>query len=195
LFLGSDGLGALHGFLGGETVGRRVAFVPTAAEPVADKSFLRRDLEVLRGLGLVTEEVDIGRVARPVLEARLQRADLIFVEGGTAAYLLKVAIDSGFAELLPRLIGEGKPYVGMSGGALLVGPDIAPFFSESDRELGLATTKALGIVDFVVLPHADSRAERYAEIAAEFADRFTLVPITDGEAVVVEGDSYSVVRS
>jgi dipeptidase E len=197
LFLGSVGLGALPGFLDGRARGLRVAFVPTSAKPMPDQTGVERDHGVLAELGLVVEDLDIGVSSRAQIEEALDRADAIFVEGGALFYLLEQALESGFAEALERHVRAGKPYIGMSSGALLVGPDIAPFERFTNRSLApkLTSTRAIGLVDFVVLPHFDKRREVYDEMIAEYGSRFQLLPLTDGEAVLVEGDEYRVVDS
>jgi peptidase E len=59
----------------------------------------------------------------------------------------------------------------------------------------LTSTKALGLVDFVVLPHFDKRREVYDEMIAQYGGRFQLLPLTDSEAVIVEGRNHRVVES
>jgi dipeptidase E len=196
LFLGSDGLGALPAFLGRDPRGLEVAFVPTGAKPVADKSFVERDRRALEALGMSIESLEIDDATPEEMRAALERADVVFVEGGTSFHLLERVRATGFAELLERVVRAGKPFVGMSGGALIAGPDLSPMKPIS-REARTEPTRALGLVEFVVYPHYDEerRAAAFPRVVAEYSRRFPLVPLTDHQALVVEGESARVVPS
>jgi dipeptidase E len=194
LFLGSDGLAALPEFVAGAPTGRRVLFIPTGADPVVDKSFMARDLAFLADLELEVEQLDLKRATELELAAGVARADILYVEGGSSVYLLAKARESGFAALLPQVIDESKPYVGMSGGAVILAPDIAPFVY-GELPPPLTSTSGLGIVDFLVLPHAGSRAQRYKRTAADYGERLELIPLRDDEALIVEGNARRIVAS
>jgi len=59
----------------------------------------------------------------------------------------------------------------------------------------LTSTRGLGIVDFLVRPHADSRVERYERMVGEYVDHLRLIPLRDDQALIVAGDSYRIVPS
>ncbi len=194
LFLGSDGVGALPGFVG-EARDRRVLFVPTAANPLPAemRTFIERDRRKLVEFGFGVEELDLATTARGALERALERTDVLFVEGGTAFYLLEQVRSSGLADLLPSALDRRLLYVGMSGGAMILAPDLEPWLATT-TEPAPASTRGLGLVDFLVLPHADTRAERYAPLL-ERPQGVELVPLRDDQAVLVEDGSRRVVAS
>jgi dipeptidase E len=94
---------------------------------------------------------------------------------------------------------RGLPYVGMSAGAVIAGPDLQPLSELSDPSLApqLPTTAALGLVEFVIIPHYNwpERAAVVPRLVAEYGDRFRLLPLTDGQALVVDEDGPRIVRS
>ncbi len=196
LFLGSDGLGALPSFLGRDTRGLTLAFVPTGANPLADTSFVDKDRRALEAMGFSIEELEIESATPDEMAAALERSDVLFVEGGTSFHLLERVLATGFAPLVERAVRDGKPYVGMSGGALLAGPDLSPIIPVS-HERREEPTRALGLVEYVVYPHYDEerRGAAYPRVVAEDGSRFRLVPLTDRQALVVDGASACVVSS
>ena len=151
LFLASQGLGALPAFLGDV---RDVLYVPTAAKPMSGRN---GNGEILVGFGHRVVELDIdGAVDLSALDA----VDAVFVEGGSPFFLLQAMRESGFDSAVTQAVRGGLPYVGMSAGAVVAGPDLEPLSTTSNTALGprLRSTEGLGLVDAVVFPHYNSRA-------------------------------------
>ena len=196
LFLGSDGLRALRTLVGGDPRGFSLAFVPTGANPLGETgaALVRRDVEQLEAMGFSVEPLRIENASKSEIEETLGSVDGVFVEGGSVFYLLDQVLASGFADLLPTALSAGKVYAGVSGGAMILAPDLEPWtVTTTEDQASVRSTKALGVVDF--LPHSDARGERYTRLMAEFGERFTLIPLSDWEAVLVEGGAYRVVPS
>lgn len=129
--------------------------------------------------------------------AVLGGVDLIVVGGGDPFALLAAARASGFDHAVGEAVARGATYVGISAGALLAGPTLAPAavtspFAPAD---GLDLS-ALGLVDVVVLPHDDrpGRAARHDEAAARFPD-LALVRLRDDEGLLVDDGGHRVVPS
>lgn len=132
-------------------------------------------------------EVDV-EVADP---EELKEADAIAVSGGDPFRLLDALRRSGAAQVVRRMVRAGCPYVGMSAGAVVAAPDIAPISLTSPFPLPSAfDSTGLGLTRTLVLPHHDrpGRARRHAEAARRFGRELDLVPLADDEAAVVAGD-------
>jgi dipeptidase E len=188
LFLASQGLGALPEFLGGA---RDVLYVPTAAKPTSGQDGNR---ETLVGFGHRVVDLDIdGTDDLSALDA----VDAVFVEGGSPFFLLQAMRESGFDSAVTDAVRRGLPYVGMSAGAVVAGPDLEPLSTTSNTALGprLQSTEGLGLVDAVVFPHYNSRAAQYTEVEALFGGRYDLVPLEDSQALIVDDDGSRIVPS
>jgi dipeptidase E len=188
LFLASQGLGALPEFLGGA---RDVLYVPTAAKPMSGQDGNRETL-VAFGHRVVDLDID-GTDDLSALDA----VDAIFVEGGSPFFLLQAMRESGFDSAVTDAVRSGLPYVGMSAGAVVAGPDLEPLSTTSNTALGprLRSTEGLGLVDSVVFPHYNSRAAEYTEVEAQFGGRYDLVPLEDSQALIVDDDGSRIVPS
>lgn len=176
----------------------RVAFIPTAADPYNDKAFVKTDRNKLLEMGFDVFDLDIKDKTERELEEELRFADIIFVAGGNTFYLLDQVQKSGFAEVIKRLMWSKRiVYVGSSAGAVLAGPDIKPIEILERLELTpeLQSTKALELVDFVVLPHyrKEKYADKFDSIIKQYGNTFDLIPITNDQAVIVEGHSRRIV--
>jgi dipeptidase E len=190
LFLASDGLAGLTEFLERSGTGPHAVFIPTAANQLDGRDFvdhLRSDLTVA---GLRVHDLDIEN--EPVGDA-LTDADLVVVGGGDPFFLLGCARRAGLADAARAVIDRGGVYVGVSAGASIAGPDIAPLLLTSPFAAGVDPTgdfTGLGLCDVIVLPHHDrpGRRRKNRKAMRTYRDRWDVVAITDGQAVtVVEG--------
>lgn len=176
----------------------RVAFVPTAADTYKDKWFVKEDRDKLEEMGFDIFDLDIKDKEKAELEEKLRNVDIIFVAGGNTFYLLDKVRESGFDEIVKRLVfGERVLYIGSSAGAVLACPDIKPIELLDDPSAvpNLKSTKGLNLVDFVVLPHYGDKKyeEKFKKIVDEYQDKYTLIKLTNEQAVIVEGENYSIV--
>jgi dipeptidase E len=100
---------------------------------------------------------------------QVQQTDALLVWGGDVLYLCSWMRQSGLASLLPSL--EQLVYVGVSAGSIVVTPyncdadfDLGnvPAGSDRGREEG---DRALGLVDFTLVPHLDREGMPDASLA------------------------------
>lgn len=197
MLLLSLGLGALASHI---RAGARIGFVPTAGETYADPTFVNDDRVRLKLLGYEVEDVDISRGQRRSLIAQIAKCDAIFVAGGNTFYLLQQIRASGIEDDLKAEIRAGKMYIGASAGAAIVGPTIDPIRTLDDAAAApnLASTNAMSLVNFVVLPHygKEKYLPRYEAIQKEYGQQYKLIPLTDQQAIRVSADgTHAVIES
>lgn len=197
MLLLSLGLGVLTAHI---RAGAKIGFVPTAGETYADPVFVNDDRVRLRLLGYDVEDVDISRGSRRLLAAQIAKCDALFVAGGNTFYLLQQIRAVGIEDDLKAEIRAGKLYVGASAGAVVVGPSLDPIRTLDDAGAapGLASTDAMSIVDFVVLPHygKEKYFPRYEAIQKEYGERYKLIPLTDQQAIRVGADgTHTMIKS
>lgn len=127
--------------------------------------------------------------------AALERADAIAVGGGDPFRLVRV-LQSGAAHLIRRLVPEGRPYVGMSAGAIVAARDILPITLTSPfPALPDLDPAGAALTDALVLPHHDrpGRAALHVDAAKRYGRSHDLVPLADDEVAVVGDDGrYSI---
>jgi dipeptidase E len=127
----------------------------------------------------------------------LQETDALLVGGGDPLYLCYWMRQSGLADLLPTLRPE-TVYVGVSGGSLVMTPNVGEDFENWKPPTGGDST--LGLVDFAIYPHVDhpampdmslANAKKWAatmRVPAYLIDDQTAIQVVDGkEEVVSEG--------
>ncbi len=185
-FLASRGLRALPQFLAACAVpsGTEALWIPTAANAIAGASKLRDHVRADLSTLFPLVELDLDRQDA----APLKSAKLILVTGGDPAHLVQRLQAPRVSALLKAAIARNVPYIGISAGAIAVGPSLEPYGTKGP---------ALGLVPFVVLPHAQ-RADRVARNQAleqRFGGRLTLLPLRDDQAVIVDNAGHRIVES
>ena len=199
ILLISSGLEAIKDFVGRPPETLRMVFIPTAGNPDKDVWWIDKDRDVLTRMGFLYTELDLASTPTERLTESLNDVDLIYVAGGYTYYLLEQMRNAGFDAVLAKFMERGGLYVGASAGALIAGPDIEPCSSLDDPKYGpsLTSTKGLGLIDIVPMPHYDmyERNSVIDTIIAQYKDAYTVVPITDDEAIVSDGIDWHKVTS
>lgn len=177
----------------------RVAYIPMASKHVKDDSYAQKDVDIMLKEGFVIDEIDLASLQGEELEARLRQSDFLYVQGGNPYLLLKFARESGFMEIVPRLIEEGVPYVGKSAGAYILGPDvIVPEWLETDEEAkrwnrnGVQDTRGMGVVPFIWAAHYTDDYRARLEKGMETTD-YDVRAITNDQAFLITDEDTELV--
>lgn len=186
-----------------------VTVVPTASNiEGGDKSWLITDLMNLQKQNFKAIEItDISAISEEIWKPSLERADVLFFEGGNIYYLMRWLNKSGLANLLPELL-KNKVYVGVSAGSMVTNPDLALKLSKIIYEEDMLETeemKGLNLVDFYFLPHLNSewfkkmRRENIEEVGKSIKrkiyalDDNSALKVVDGKVEVIsEGEWFGV---
>jgi len=201
LFLTSQAskvLDKIAGSLDNPPVAYSLLFIPTAGDPYGDnKPWLEEDRQKLYELGFKIEDYDLKGKKKNEVKKAVEKSDIIFVAGGNTFYLLDKMRASGFDQIIRELQGSDRVYIGSSAGSCIAGPNIEPIAAFDDPSRAqLESSKALELVDFVVLPH--SGKEKYADIQAkvisEYGNKYKIIQITDEQMIVVENGNYEITK-
>ncbi len=173
----------------------KVEHITTAAYGEAENPWwLEGTKNQLKDCGIQdVEDIDIKGKNEGELENILSYKDMILVNGGNTFYLSDCSKKSGF-DKVPKLLDEGKVYVGVSAGSYLTCPTIeAAGWKHADRNIvGIKDLTALGLVDFLITAHFAENYRQVIENAAKNTN-YPIVALYDGQAVLVDGSSYRIV--
>jgi dipeptidase E len=174
----------------------KVSFITTAAygENV-NPAWLDIDRKLLEDCGIEDiEEFDLKNKTQKEIGSKLSDKDIIFVNGGNTFYLLYWVKKSGFNQLLPKLLDEGKLYVGVSAGSYIACPTIeAATWKHGDKnKIGLEDLTGLNLVPFLITPHFEEKYRTIIETSAK-TTKYPIVALYNTQAVLVEDSLYRVV--
>lgn len=175
-----------------------VAFITTPAYGEdEDIGWLEDYRNELKNLGIVDiEDLDLKEKTKEELKNILEQKDIIFMNGGNTYYLLKYVRESGFDKLLPQLLNQGKLYVGVSAGSIILGPSIElagwNIGTPDTNKVNLADLTGLYLVPFSILPHfEENQREALQQYALQVS--YPIYVLTNTQAVLVEDYRYTLV--
>jgi dipeptidase E len=196
LLLLSSQLGAVREFLPTPT---QIGFIPTAASLDPNPWYVDQNRQQLTSLGHQLIYLDLDHLSTVEINARLDAVDALFVTGGNAFYLMQQLRRKNLAATLADRIRHGLPYLGVSAGAAILGPTLAPLATLDDPAAAphLQGQAGLGFVPFVPLPHygAPKYADRYERILADLSAKYRLVTFRDDQAIRVTGAKHRIIAS
>ncbi|MBB1026174.1 type 1 glutamine amidotransferase-like domain-containing protein [Dietzia sp. DQ11-38-2] len=207
LLLLSLGVGAVPDFLA-EHVNRpapvvRIGYLNDAASPYAGAGFVAAERAQLADLGYVLTDLTAADIDDPrEFAALLDGLDALYVAGGNTFVLLAALRRHGADAAVVERVRAGLPYIGSSAGSVVAGPGIEPVSLMDDPSAApdLADRSGLGLVDTVVIPHADGALPPYppeliAQIEETYGDSYPLTLVNDDQALLVEDGSARLVSS
>lgn len=171
-----------------------MVFIPTAANPYKKRPWIAADRDALTAAGFQVFNLDIENKTKKELREILKNANIIFVAGGNTFYLLEKAKKSGFDKIVKDLVSTNIIYIGSSAGSIILGPGIE--FAEAFDDPNIAqldSTKGFMLIDFIPLPHYEKENPDYKDIIKEYGLKYTLVPITNDQIILVDDDGYHVI--
>ncbi len=151
--------------------------------------------EYLGSIGVASTTVDLRDYSRSenVYEA-LKNYDLIYAIGGNTFNLRQAMKTSGFDMAIRDLLGRGAVYAGESAGAIVMGTSLKGFETMDSLEevRGEVAWEGIGLVDKVMIPHADSPdyRDRVLPLSHQYKDPIVL---NDNQAYIIDGNSQRLV--
>lgn len=98
--------------------------------------------------------------------------------------------------IIESQIMSGKLYIGESAGSMVLSPNIEYVKDMDDSEIAteLESFDALNIIDFYPLPHKNCFPfkKTVEKIISKYESALPLIPISNSQAILVDGDSVTV---
>jgi len=170
----------------------KIGYVTTASKGSRDTTFLEKVKNIMRENNISFEEIDIEGKSKDEMLNFFEGKNIIHVEGGNTFYLLKAIRESGFAEVLKKLLSDGKIYIGTSAGAYIMCPSIeVANWNETGRDrFGITDFSALNYAPFVLKVHYKDEAENLVKEKMKTL-KYPLRILRDGQGILVEDDKYT----
>lgn len=196
--------GALRSFLdpASSAAALRIAYICDAQVAYADAPFVQAERRAIEVLGHELVDITARHTTPSDFESMLDGVDAVYVAGGSTFALLESLRVTGNDEVLVRRVRDGLPYIGLSAGAIIAGPDIAPASLMDDPADGPSLTEftGLGLMGRTVIPHADGMLAPYppaliTETVAKYGSTHQLLLLRDDQALLIEGDREMMIDS
>lgn len=186
-------------FAGANYKNKIVTFIPTASNPEEIFYFVETAKEAFEKLGLIVDVLDLSTASAMEIEGELQGTHFIYVTGGNSFFLLQELRRTGADKILIEQIESGKPFIGEAAGAVIQAKNIEYIkdMENSAKAPQLESFEGLGTVDFCPLPHNHTFPfqEVVSRIIKIYGEELPLCPISNAQAIIVEGDQFEVVHA
>jgi dipeptidase E len=194
--------GALSSFLDGSDRPGPIVYIDDAQAAFRDAPFVAAEREAVSSCGRDVIDATLRDTAPEDADRLLSRAGAVYVAGGSTFALLEALRISGNDDVLVDHVRRGLPYIGLSAGSIVAGPDVTPASLMDDPADGpaLENHEGLGLIDVTPIPHADGALPPYPpELIRRTIDTygsdFALLPLRDDQALLVEDGSATVIAS
>lgn len=183
-----------------QCMGKKVVFIPTASKFEKVNFYVKADKKALAKLGFIVEDVDVS-ITKPVeIREKIENCDYVFIEGGNTFYLLQELKRSGADEMILEHIQKNKMYIGASAGAMIVSKNIEYAKHMDNPACALELNgdySSLGAINFCIVPHYQNVPFKKAadRIIQEYTNCLQLYPISNNQAIVVDGDKIETITA
>ncbi len=188
--------------VGKEQADIKLALVENAADPDSKDItpvWVEQNRAAIQSHGFDVEIIDLReyKEKKSELNDKLASKDVIWFGGGNTYYLRWLVRNTGVDAMLSELIANGIVYGGGSAGAIMAGPTLKHFEAADDpSDAPELIVDGLGFTNSVIVPHMDN--VKFTEIIHGIndkllADGYKTAPLTDTQALVVDGDSERVI--
>lgn len=188
--------------------GRNAVVILNALDhkPEVRERFCAEETKVLQDLGFAVEELDLrqyfGKATE--LEGFLRTKDMVWINGGNTFLLRRAMKQSGFDEVITKLLHEDViVYAGFSAAAVVLHKDLHGLeLTDNPNKLAEGYDEAtpwdgLGLLDYSLVVHYDSDHAESASASEELASyQEKGVPyktLRDGEVLVINGSEDEIV--
>lgn len=140
----------------------------------------------------------IGKTNRDI-ERDLADYQTIYVEGGSAFFLMQEALKNNFVDYIKKRLDSGILYISESAGSVCAGVDIAANSrpGKSLENYDLPNSKGFGFVNFAILPHWGQEAKKTDyftyKIPQSYGEEFPYILLTNTQYIEVNDDWYKTV--
>jgi peptidase E len=171
----------------------KIIFVPTASRIEHELKYVRISKKELFDLGIKRENFKVLDITRKIPYSEVSNFDAMYVCGGNTFYLLAKVREYGFDKVIKQFVEEGKVYVGVSAGSILVGPTVDVSSPWDEDDVGLTDFTGLNLVNVATIPHYQRKEKSIVEDLREKL-KCEIVTLTDNQALLVLGEKTQVIE-
>ncbi|HLC81065.1 MAG TPA: Type 1 glutamine amidotransferase-like domain-containing protein [Candidatus Nanoarchaeia archaeon] len=173
----------------------RVVFIPTASRTKEESRYADEARKEILNTGVRGENIKTLNLDHHISYPEIKDFDAIYVCGGNTFFLLHQARKTGFDKIIKQFLNDGKLYVGVSAGSILVCPTTELAVPYDKNDLGISDFTGLNLVDVVIAPHYSDKGKD-KEIIKKYGKRlaYEIIALTDQQAYLVLGQNAEIIQ-
>ena len=158
----------------------RVLFIPTAAIDDEAKRMVGKCRDELLNAGILPDRIDVYDMDGNLCAEAALEYDVLYFTGGDTAHLLRRIRETGFDDIIKKMVYADKVYVGASAGSIIATPNIGDPHDP--------TTAGLSLVQAYLSVHQPEGTPPRMHLGLPH------IPLTDRQALAVSWDGYEIVE-
>ena len=160
---------------------KKILYITTAVdgEDDDDRSWMDKEFETILNLGFKRENITEYKIGN---EIKVEDFDIIYMMGGNSFYLLDMIRKFNFDDSIREFLKNGKIYIGSSAGSQVLGKSVE--VSIDENKIGMTDFTALGLIDGLIIPHANSKKEFLEEWKKKTNEK--IIPLYDGGGIIYQ---------
>jgi dipeptidase E len=156
-------------------------------------SFMEAEVQRLIETGIARKNISIFDL-HDDNPPSLADVDVVLMFGGNEYHYMNQIRKQGLISVIREFVERDGFYIGVSAGSIIMGPDVdIEHWSMESNDIGLKDTSGFGYVDFITVPHIDSRAdpEKVLEFHRDTGKK--LIYLTDQQGIFVTENGYRII--
>lgn len=168
-----------HEMLGKPAEQAKVLFIPTAANSNESRPAAGACFAELLSAGILPNSIHIYDIDGTLTLDQAMTYDVVYVTGGDTSHLLRRMKETGFDEIVKKMVYANKIYVGASAGSLITAPSIGKPY---DKEKA-----GLCLINAYLSFHCPKGTEARTDLPLPH------IPLTGGQALTVSWAGYELI--
>jgi len=158
-----------------------------------EKSYVDASKKEILELGIIKKNLKILDLNKRVKYDELKGFNAMYFCGGNTFYILKKVKEAGFDDVIKKFIEDGKVYIGISAGSIIIGPNIEIAGIGDKNDVNLKDLNGLKIIDKAISPHFCDKEREEVEKFKKKVD-YPIITLTDKQALLIEGDKERIIE-
>jgi peptidase E len=166
--------------LGKPAAEAKVLFIPTAANSDESRPAAGACFAELLSAGILPNNIHIHDIDGTMTIEHAMQYDVLYVTGGSTAYLLRRTRETGFDNIIKKMVYANKVYVGASAGSLIATPNIGDPYSKE--------TSGLCLIHAYLSFHNPEDTPALTDLPLPH------IPLSGGQALAVSWQGYELIE-
>lgn len=161
-------------------------YAPNLNTPKQIEKYTEEDIKIYRDE--YKWEIDLIRLEKELPD--FDRYDLIYVNGGMSGHIMNMIITSGAKPLIEKWIKADMPYVGSSGGSMIMSntQDVATWYP-GEEEVDANDFPGFGLINYQLFPHYE--AKHHKQILQKRKKDLKYILMNNNHALSVTNESIT----
>jgi peptidase E len=119
--------------------------------------------------------------------------DVLMIFSGNHFHYMRRIRETGIEQDIKDFIERDGVYIGLSGGSVMMSPDMDDGLSMMKNDIGLEDLSGFGYVDFYIISHWDWREDKKEMLTYSWETGKRIIPLTDQQGILVLDNDFKII--